>query len=99
MRRVHLGLLTLALPILAASLLVIGCGGGTTKTEGGGGGGGGDEGKKSAGPLKGLKAGNGIVKGKITLKGDAPDVKKKTADILAGIDKKKDDKAHCMAGK
>lgn len=86
MRRIHLGALMLALPVLVASLLVVGCGrDNTAKTEGGGGGEGGEK-KKASRELKPVAAKGGVVKGKITLKG-SPDAKKMNDELLAEINK------------
>jgi hypothetical protein len=87
MRRLHLGVLTATLPLLALSLVLVGCGGrrGGDEDEGGGG-----ESKRSARAGKGKSKGKGggaqvelkpveakeytgVLRGRIKLAGDKPD--------------------------
>jgi hypothetical protein len=95
MRRFHLGLALVALPVFAFSLFVAGCNKEETKKTDSGK----DSGKQVETPkeLKPIAAGKGHLKGKITLKGAAPDIETATKDLLAQINAK-DDKATCLKG-
>jgi hypothetical protein len=99
MRRLQRGLLAFAVPMLALSLILVGCG--KPSEEGGGAPATGEKstkkGKAELEPVKGeYKA---TLKGKVTLKGNPPDLAKLDADIKKEIDKKPEDKAVCLAGR
>jgi hypothetical protein len=94
MRRFHVGLALVALPVFAFSLFVAGCNKEESKKT--------DTSKDSGQQvekkdLKPVAAGKGHLMGKITLKGDAPDIAKATDALLAQINAK-DDKKTCLKG-
>ena len=98
MRRFHLGVAAIALPVLAFSLFLAGC----SKEEKKGG----DSSSSStttqdptkpSGPATVLESKGGVLKGKITLKG-SPDLDALTKDLREKIEAKKDDKDYCLKG-
>jgi hypothetical protein len=98
MRRFHLGVAAIALPVLAFSLFLAGCSkeekkadnssSSSTSTQ---------DPTKTAGPVTVLESKGGVLKGKITLKG-SPDVAGLTKALQEKIEAKKDDKDYCMKG-
>src|SRR6516164_6368164 len=105
MRRLQLGLVAFAVPMLAVSLVLVGCGkpseeGGGTPAPKGGGEKGKQTGAKGKGEMVPVKAeGKGTLKGKVVLKGSPPDFAKLNADIKKEIEKKPEDKAVCLSGR
>lgn len=100
MRRFQLGLVTIALPVLAFALFLAGCSKDEKKT--GGGGGGGDVAKEtpkeSTGPAKEMEPKNGVLQGKITLAG-APDIDSLEKELQTAINQKADQKDFCLSAK
>lgn len=99
MRRFHLGIAAIALPVLAFSLFLVGCskeekkGGGDSSSSSAGT----QDPTKTTGPAKVLESKGGVLKGKITLKGK-PDVAALTKALQEKIEAKKDDKDYCLKG-
>lgn len=96
MRRFHLGIATIALPVFALSLFLAGCGKEEKKADSGSTGGKVTE-ETPKGDLKPLESKGGVLKGKITLKG-SPDVAGMTKKLQADIAAKADQKDYCMKG-
>ncbi len=98
MRRFHLGIAAIALPVLALSLFLVGCskeekkGGDASSTNTGT-----QDPTKTTGPATILESKGGVLKGKITLKG-SPDVAALTKALQEKIEAKKDDKDYCLKG-
>jgi hypothetical protein len=101
MRRLQLALFVVVLPLLVVSLTLSGCKKPEENTnvgdDGSGGGGGGGGVKPAGAKMTGIKMGNGVIKGKVVLKGGKPDLEKMNASLKAQIEAK-DDKAVCLAG-
>lgn len=97
MRRLQLGLVTMALPVLMFCLFVAGCGKDDKKSGSGSGDVKKEEKKQASGPLKVLEPKGGVLKGKITLAGSAP-IDPLNKDIKAQINahEKKD---YCLSAK
>src|SRR5215472_16035973 len=99
MRRFSFGFVILALPAFVLSIMLAGCGNKDTKSSGGGGGGdkSGIDSDMAAQQkdLKVLEPGKGVLKGKITLKGNA-DLKVLTNALHEEMKKKDTD--YCMKG-
>src|SRR4051794_35578465 len=101
MRRLQLGLVAFAVPMLALSLVLVGCGKPSEETGTPAPGGGGEKGKKAKGKaeLVPVKAeGKATLKGRVTLKGKEPDYKKLDADIKDQINRNTD-KDYCLMGR
>jgi hypothetical protein len=91
-----LGLLGAGVPVLALSLALVGCGGGTTPSgaeptgpKGTGGG--------TSGTITWIEPGNGVIEGKVTLKGKAP-VDKLNTEVMDAIKKKTEETQFCLSG-
>jgi len=99
MRRLQLGLATIALPVFAFSLFVAGCSKEEKKTESTGSGGGEVKEEKPKGEAKVLEPKGGVLKGKITLKGK-PDTEADTKKVTDSIAELKDQsqKDYCLKG-
>jgi hypothetical protein len=105
MRRLHLGLLSGALSMMALSLVLAGCGGGGNESDRpvarkgkGGSSGGSTSGTKAA--KKPITAKEfGMITGKIAWSGDKPNLKGLTDELLKLIDQKKEDADYCKKGK
>ena len=95
MRRFHLGIATIALPVFAFTLFLAGCGKdekkGNTDTAGN------VSAEQPKGDLKPVESKGGVLKGKITLKG-SPDLAALTKKLQADIAAKTDSKDYCMKG-
>jgi len=100
MRRFPLALLMVFIPVVVLSLTLSGCKKPEDNTvifdEGSVAGGGSKGG--SAAKMTGIKMGNGIIKGRVVLKGSMPDLAKMSAALKTQMEGK-DDKAICLAGK
>jgi hypothetical protein len=100
MRRLQLGLVAFAVPMLALSLVLVGCGkpseeSGTPAPRGGGK----EKQAKGKGELQPVKGEyKATLKGKVTLKGNQPDFKKLNAELAKDIEKNTD-KARCLKGR
>lgn len=97
MRRFSFGPALTALPAVAFSLMLAGCGGGkdTGPSATGGGGGGSTSQAEQKQELKVLSPGKGVLKGKITLKG-TPNIDELTKNLKEEMKKK--DTEYCMKG-
>jgi hypothetical protein len=94
MRRFHWGLAAVALPVFALGLFVAGCGKDDKKDNPSGGGTGGQQTQENKTKLTVLEPKDGILKGKITLKGTPSDSYE--TELKAEMAKKKEDV--CMKG-
>lgn len=93
MRRFHLGMAMLAVPVFACTLFLAGCGKEEkkdTSTANPN-----PDVTKPSGPAKVMEPKGGVVKGKITLK-NTPDVEALTKALQEKIEAKKDDKDYCL---
>jgi hypothetical protein len=97
MRRLQLGLAVLALPALALTLFVTGCGDSKKSDTGVSSSGGGEQKETATTDVKVLEPKGGVLKGKITLKG-SPDVSALNARLMTQFDEKKQDKDECLKG-
>ncbi len=103
MRRVQFGIVGSALSVLAVGLFLAGCSSGGKKDDVDSGGG---QATTESGPKKTPGAGKyvegkgtGTLKGKIAVKGEyAPELAKRTQDLVQRFDEKAADKATCLAG-
>jgi hypothetical protein len=99
MRRFKLLVGGVALPLLVVCLALSGCKKASDEEggeEGGGGGGGGNR-PKPAVTMTGIKKGDGVIKGKVVLKGSKPNLNTLTEELQKRI-RDKDDKDYCLAG-
>jgi hypothetical protein len=95
MRRLQLGLLASVVPALLVSLALVGCGGKEEKGTENKPPDGSKRGSPSAAMTKGIEAGTGTLKGKVTLEGAKPDVSAMTKELLEQINKAAD-KSTCL---
>lgn len=97
MRRFHLGLAMVALPVLALTLFLTGCSKEDKKDTASSSNTGNDKDPtKTGGELKALAASKGHVKGEIRVKAAPSDLEKRTKDLVEAMEKK--DKDHCLTG-
>jgi hypothetical protein len=96
MRRLHFGLLGASLPLLALGLTLTGCTPATSPSSSSG-----DKPSDSSAAFKadwkGIEPGDGVITGKVTLKGAGPDLKKLDADLMVKIQENKN-KEMCLKG-
>jgi hypothetical protein len=98
MRRFHLGVAAIALPVLAFSLFLAGCSKEEKKADSSSSSNASTQDPtKTAGPTKVLESKGGVIKGKITLKG-SPDLAGLTKALQEKIAAKTDNKDYCMSG-
>lgn len=98
MRRIQVGVLLLALPVLAASVVVVGCGKDTSKSQSKDKDKDKDKKESKKEELKALSARAGIVRGKVRLTGAPLDLEEMTARLVAEMDKKPSEKEFCGKG-